>query len=38
MLIKKLYLNPFMKMYNNEIFSSAISVKPRDHSVMTALK
>ncbi|MDW5523150.1 IS3 family transposase [Carnobacterium maltaromaticum] len=36
--IKKLYLNPFMDMYNSEIISYTISEKPTAHAIMSALK
>ncbi|TFJ72424.1 IS3 family transposase, partial [Carnobacterium maltaromaticum] len=35
---KKLYLNPFMDMYNSEIISYTISEKPTAHAIMSALK
>lgn len=37
MTIKKLYLNPFMDMFNGEILSFAISQKPCAESIMKAL-
>lgn len=36
--IKKLYLNPFIDMYNSEIISYTISEKPTAHAIMSALK
>jgi len=36
--IKKLYLDPFMDMYNSEIISYGISQSPSAHSIMNALK
>ena len=38
MIIKKLYLDPFMDMYNGEILSYGISKSPSAASIMTALK
>ena len=38
MTIKKLYLDPFMDMYNGEILSYSISMHPSAVSIMTALK
>lgn len=38
MTIKKLYLDPFMDMYNSEIISYSISKQPTAASVMSALK
>lgn len=38
MVIKKLYLDPFMDMYNSEIISYSISPKPSSEAIMEALK
>ena len=38
MTIKKLYLDPFMDMFNSEILSYSISMQPSAISIMTALK
>lgn len=38
MIIKKLYLDPFMDMFNSEILSYSISTKPSATGIMTALK
>ena len=38
MTIKKLYLDPFMDMYNGEILSYSISMHPSAGSIMAALK
>ena len=37
MIIKKLYLDPFMDMFNNEIISYSISKQPSPQGVMKAL-
>ena len=37
MTIKKLYLDPFLDMYNSEIISYSISQRPSAQSIMTAL-
>ncbi len=37
MIIKKLYLDPFMDMYNGEISSSSISQKPSAKGIINAL-
>ena len=37
MTIHKLYLDPFMDMYNSEILSYCISKKPSAHNIMVAL-
>lgn len=38
LMIKKLYLDPFMDMFNGEIISYSISSKPSAGNIMTALK
>ena len=38
MIIKKLYLDPFMDMYNGEILSFSITKQPSAIGIMTALK
>lgn len=38
MTIKKLYLDPFMDMYNSEIISYSISPRPSAENIMSALK
>ena len=38
MTIKKLYLDPFMDMYNGEILSYSITMQPSAMGIMTALK
>lgn len=38
MIIKKLYLDPFMDMYNSEIISYSISQRPSAENIMNALK
>jgi len=37
LIIKKLYLDPFMDMYNSEIISYGVSMRPSAENVMTAL-